>query len=87
MKDFRSGGVYYSTTNTNDFDKFIIKEEGYPVMDQVAGFMLEYPELHVLIEGHTDSRGNYWHNIKLSQIRANLVKNYFVKNCLILVTY
>ena len=42
-----------------------------------------YPNSEIIIEGHTDSHGNYWHNIKLSQIRANLVKNYFVNHGII----
>jgi type II secretory pathway predicted ATPase ExeA/outer membrane protein OmpA-like peptidoglycan-associated protein len=42
-----------------------------------------YPNSEIIIEGHTDSRGNYWRNKKLSQIRANLVKNYFVNHGII----
>ena len=36
-----------------------------------------YPNSEIIIEGHTDSHGNYWHNKKLSKIRANLVKKLF----------
>ena len=43
----------------------------------------DYPNSEIIIEGHTDSRGNYWHNKKLSKIRANLVKNYFVNHGII----
>jgi general secretion pathway protein A len=42
-----------------------------------------YPNSEIIIEGHTDSRGNYWRNKKLSKIRANLVKNYFVNQGII----
>jgi outer membrane protein OmpA-like peptidoglycan-associated protein len=42
-----------------------------------------YPNSEIIIEGHTDSRGNYWHNKKLSQIRANIVKSYFVNQGII----
>ena len=42
-----------------------------------------YPNSEIIIEGHTDSRGNYWHNKKLSQIRANLVKDYFIDHGII----
>ncbi|MGV7224693.1 MAG: AAA family ATPase [Nitrospinales bacterium] len=43
----------------------------------------DYPNSEIIIEGHTDSRGNYWRNKKLSKIRANLVKNYFVNHGII----
>ena len=42
-----------------------------------------HPNSEIIIEGHTDSRGNYWRNKKLSKIRANLVKNYFVNHGII----
>jgi outer membrane protein OmpA-like peptidoglycan-associated protein len=42
-----------------------------------------YPNSEIIIEGHTDSRGNYWRNKKLSKIRANLVKNYFINHGII----
>jgi general secretion pathway protein A len=43
----------------------------------------DYPNSEIIIEGHTDSQGNYWRNKKLSRIRTKLVKNYFVNNGII----
>ena len=39
-----------------------------------------YPNSEILIKGYTDFYDNYWHNKKVSKIRANLVRNYFVEH-------
>jgi OOP family OmpA-OmpF porin len=41
--------------------------------------MKDYPDLKVVIEGHTDSVGTSAYNKKLSQERAGAVKNYMVE--------
>jgi len=46
---------------------------------KVAKFMQEYPHVKGVIEGHTDNRGGKAFNDKLSQRRAQSVKNYIVK--------
>ncbi len=40
--------------------------------------MQERPEINVMIEGHTDSKGTEAYNQKLSERRARAVYNYFV---------
>jgi len=47
-------------------------------IDHMAGLVAYYPETKILIEGFTDSIGNYSYNQKLSKVRADIVKNYFV---------
>ena len=42
--------------------------------------MREQPTLVVVVEGHTDSIGSDAYNMKLSQRRANAVRDYMVKN-------
>ncbi len=42
--------------------------------------MTKYPETTAVIEGHTDSVGSAAYNMKLSERRANSVKNYLIKN-------
>ncbi|PKN36624.1 MAG: hypothetical protein CVU62_13995 [Deltaproteobacteria bacterium HGW-Deltaproteobacteria-2] len=62
-----------------DFDKSTIKKGYYQDIDNLAGVMKQYPDLNVAIEGHTDSIGSDAYNEKLSQERADAVKNYMVE--------
>ncbi len=62
-----------------DFDKATIKEDYSKDIDDLASVMQDYPELNVVIEGHTDSVGNDEYNKKLSQARAEAVKKYMVE--------
>ena len=43
-------------------------------IDKLANFLEDNPNRKVLIEGHTDSRGSEAYNLKLSQKRADAVK-------------
>jgi OOP family OmpA-OmpF porin len=47
---------------------------------KVADFMKKYPDVKVTIEGYTDNRGNAAMNKKLSQKRAEAVKEELVKS-------
>ena len=62
-----------------DFDKSTIKKGYDQDIDNLAGVMKQYPDLNVVIEGHTDSLGSDAYNEKLSQERADAVKNYMVE--------
>ena len=46
---------------------------------KVADFMTEHPQTIAVIEGHTDNVGSRAKNVRLSQARANNVRNYLVK--------
>ncbi|MCB9741852.1 MAG: OmpA family protein [Alphaproteobacteria bacterium] len=60
-----------------DFDKDTIKEESFPVLDQVANAMLDNPHiLLVEVQGHTDSKGTDEYNQDLSQRRVESVVRY-----------
>ncbi len=45
---------------------------------KIAGFMRNYPERKALIEGHTDSMGDYGYNLDLSRDRAFAVRDALV---------
>jgi len=62
-----------------EFNKADIKPESYPVLDSIALFLKEYPNVKVEIGGHTDSRGSDAYNLKLSQARAEAVRDYLIK--------
>ncbi|HQN01720.1 MAG TPA: OmpA family protein [Candidatus Hydrogenedentes bacterium] len=62
-----------------DTNKAIIKKNSFKDVDNLVVVMKQYPELNVVIEGHTDSVGSNAYNKKLSQRRADAVKTYMVK--------
>ena len=61
-----------------DFDKSNIKSEFVPVLDEAAQILKDNPNVNVMIEGHTDSIGTEAYNQRLSERRANSVKQYLV---------
>jgi OOP family OmpA-OmpF porin len=62
-----------------DTNKDKIKPKYHDEIKKFATVMKDYPDLKVIIEGHTDNIGGANFNQKLSQRRADSVKNYMVK--------
>ena len=62
-----------------DFDKYNIKREFFPVLDEGIAYIQAQPNTRVVLEGHTDSVGSVPYNQRLSERRANSVKAYFVQ--------
>ncbi len=63
-----------------DFDKAVIREDGKAVLDSlVVNKMKDHPELEVvMITGYADRIGSEKYNQKLSEKRADAVKNYLI---------
>ena len=61
-----------------DTNKDIIKKNSFKDVDNLVSVMKQYPDLDVIIEGHTDNVGGAAFNKKLSQKRADAVKKYMV---------
>ncbi len=63
-----------------DFDKAVLKPEGKAAIDsQVVGKLAQMQTLEVvLVTGHTDRLGSDAYNQKLSERRADAVRNYLV---------
>ncbi|RJG14103.1 OmpA family protein [Pseudomonas cavernicola] len=61
-----------------DFDKSKVKEESYGDIKSLADFMNQYPATSTTVEGHTDSVGTDAYNQKLSERRANAVREVLV---------
>jgi OOP family OmpA-OmpF porin len=62
-----------------DFDKAIVKPAYSDDIKKVADVMQKYPNLNILIEGHTCNVGGKEYNLNLSGRRAEAVKDYLVK--------
>ncbi|MEN6421433.1 MAG: OmpA family protein [Smithella sp.] len=64
-----------------DFAKSVVKKKYHDNIKKVADFMQQYPDTHVVIEGHTDNVDVFHdpnNNIKLSQVRADSVRQYLI---------
>ena len=46
---------------------------------RLAGVAFSSPNAKISIQGYTDSLGNEWYNRKLSQTRADIVRDFFIK--------
>lgn len=63
-----------------DYNKATIKVDSHGLLNDVATVIKENPKIQkIKIEGHTDSDGADKYNKKLSQQRANAVKDFLVK--------
>jgi outer membrane protein OmpA-like peptidoglycan-associated protein len=49
---------------------------------KVSGIVLAYPGLRLAVEGHTDSIGSDEYNRKLSELRANAVRDYLIQQAI-----
>ncbi len=70
---------YARTINFNT-GQSSFKSDALPVLKAITAIIKEYPSAEFLIEGHTDSTGSEATNQRLSEDRANSVKNYLVEN-------
>ncbi len=60
-----------------EFNKAKIKGKGsFDLLDQIVDALLTRKNIKIKIEGHTDDKGNDAYNKKLSQSRADAVKDY-----------
>jgi len=62
-----------------DFDKADIRPDAQNALKQAADIVREKAKGTVRVEGHTDGKGSESYNQKLSDRRANSVKDWFVK--------
>ena len=63
-----------------DFNQATLKPGAKEKLAKVSGILLAYPSLHLSVEGHTDSIGSDDYNQKLSERRADAVRDYLVSN-------
>jgi outer membrane protein OmpA-like peptidoglycan-associated protein/tetratricopeptide (TPR) repeat protein len=70
---FKLDNIYY------DLDKWNIRNDAYPVLDQLIGTM-EHNPISIELSSHTDSRANDEYNMELSFKRAESAVRYIVMN-------
>lgn len=61
-----------------DTDKSIVKPQYFEEIRQVADYMTRFPDTHVSLEGHTDSRASHEYNEGLAQRRVQAIRNVLV---------
>jgi len=62
-----------------DFNKATLRPEGVAKVEHAVGVLQGNPSLHVVVEGYTDSIGSDAYNLKLSERRAETVRNLMVE--------
>jgi outer membrane protein OmpA-like peptidoglycan-associated protein len=63
-----------------DTGKYTLKPDAREKLARVSGILLAYPDLKVQVEGYTDNVGGVDYNMKLSQQRADAVRDYLAQN-------
>jgi outer membrane protein OmpA-like peptidoglycan-associated protein len=61
-----------------DLDKATLKPESETRLDEVGAALEKFGDLKLEVQGHTDSRGTARYNEKLSQARAEAVRDYLL---------
>lgn len=61
-----------------DFDSDAIRSESFPELDNLSEMLLDNPNLHMTIDGHTCSLGNDKYNLNLSEMRSGSIVQYFI---------
>ncbi len=70
----------YAKTILFDTGKFSFQKQTFPVLEAITAILKEYPNSRFSLEGHTDNVGKADLNQKLSDGRANAVKQYLIDN-------
>ncbi len=63
-----------------DYDSYELLDESMVELDKLVQFLKDNDQIKVLIEGHTDSRGEPAYNLSLSAKRARAVRGYLLDN-------
>ncbi len=63
---------------TFEFNKTRLRPDAETILDLATAILVKYPDMNVEVAGHTDNIGSDEYNQKLSEGRAQSVKDYFV---------
>ena len=60
------------------FDSEELSSDAEALLDEVAARLQQYPDVNLLVEGHTDASGDEAYNLDLSQRRAQAAADYLI---------
>lgn len=61
-----------------DFDRYDIRPDARPVLDEIASWMNKNNSSNIIIEGHCDDRGTNEYNLALGEKRARATRDYLI---------
>ncbi|MFT4736392.1 MAG: outer membrane protein OmpA-like peptidoglycan-associated protein [Cyclobacteriaceae bacterium] len=61
-----------------ELDQHKLQADYVPALDSIANSLNKFENLRIIVESHTDSRGDQSYNLQLSQLRAESVKEYLI---------
>jgi peptidoglycan-associated lipoprotein len=67
-------GVLANRSVYFDFDSYVVREDGKPVVSNHSNYLNQNKARKVLIQGNTDDRGGSEYNLALGQKRAEAVR-------------
>ena len=67
-------GVLANRSVYFDFDSYVVREDGKPIVENHSAFLTKNKQRHILIQGNTDDRGGTEYNLALGQKRAEAVR-------------
>jgi peptidoglycan-associated lipoprotein len=67
-------GVLANRSVYFDFDSFVVRADGKPVVENHSAYLNKNTQRKVLIQGNTDERGGTEYNLALGQKRAEAVR-------------
>jgi outer membrane protein OmpA-like peptidoglycan-associated protein len=66
-----------------EFNSSKLDSNSRMILDSIAKIMVSFQEIKILIKGHTSGEGSTNYNQKLSELRANAIKDYLIKKGII----
>ncbi len=78
VTELPDGSILVTLRINFDFDKYNIRPDMEPILEQLAVVLNRYPNSKIKLEGHTDSIGSLEYNIPLSQNRSQSVRDYLI---------
>ena len=67
-------GVLANRSVYCDFDSYVVRDDGKPVVETHSAYLTKNKQRKVLIQGNTDERGGTEYNLALGQKRAEAVR-------------
>ncbi|UGQ47781.1 peptidoglycan-associated lipoprotein Pal [Massilia endophytica] len=67
-------GVLANRSVYFDFDSYVVREDGKPVVQNHSAYLTKNTSRNILIQGNTDERGGAEYNLALGQKRAEAVR-------------